>query len=250
MKRRVIFILVFLLTLSLSFSLSLAARPPKTTLDVTISLPLDGAEIENGAVFTVSGSVLATRGDAGYVETFVQYSVGADSINFIDVDDTYLEIIYGEQPQTKELSQDASYEVSWTLKGASGTYEIRILSQGSTAKSDASESRTVTILGPPPPSNGIYPVTSEYQDPETGYGTSLGTYENTYYEDGLYEILMEEKNPHGTKNPTDDTADLGWIYVFDNLGNEPREDTTFRFFGHMELSGEYLDSGFLEWDDQ
>ncbi len=243
-------VLVLLLTLSLSLNITLAAKPPRTALDVTILTPQDGDEIENNAVFIVSGSVLANRGDAGYVETFVQYSVGPGSIDFIDVDGAYLEIISGDQPQTAELMQDASYYVSWTLKGLPGTYEIRIFSQGSTAKSGASESRTVTILGPPPPSNGIYPVTSEYKDPETGYGTSLGTFENTYYEDGLYEVLMEEKNKHGTKNPTDDTADLGWIYVFDNLGTQPREDTTFRFLGHMELSGEYLDSGFLEWDDQ
>ncbi|MFW9963143.1 MAG: hypothetical protein ACFFCX_06255 [Candidatus Sifarchaeia archaeon] len=248
MKKRIILILVLMLTLSLSFNLSLAARPPKTTLDVTISIPLDGDKIENGAVFTVAGNVLAKRGDAGNVETLVQCSVGADSTDFINVDGTYLEIISGDQPQTAELLQDESDDVSWTLKGPPGTYEIRIFSQGSTAKSGASESRTVTILSPPPPSNGIYPITYEYQDPETGYGTSLGTYENTYYADGLYEILMEEKNPHGTKNPTDDTADLGWIYRFDNLGE--RGNTTFCFYGHMELSGEYLDSGFLEWDDQ
>jgi len=250
MKRRIMLVLVFALTLSLSFSYALAARPPKTVLDVTISNPDDGISVEEDETFAVAGNVLAKRGDAGFVETYVQYAVEGSN-DFTNVDGTDLVIVSGDQPQVSEqLLKDDSYGVSWTLTGNPGTYEIRIFSQGSTSKDGESDSRTVTILGPPPepPPDDYETIDWEYQDPETGFGTSSGTYENTYYADGLYEVLMEEKNPHGTKNPTDDTADLGWIYVFEDLG--PREHTTLFFYGHLELSGEYLDSGFLEWDDQ
>ncbi|MHA2302879.1 MAG: hypothetical protein ACXACD_18185, partial [Candidatus Thorarchaeota archaeon] len=228
----------------------------KTTLDVTILSPVDGLEIPYDEVlevcgtFEVTGNVQAKRGDAGYVQTFVQYAPGEGSTDFNNVGDTNLQIVDGDQPQTDTLSQDGSYGVSWILTGIPGTYEIRIFSQGETAKDGESDSHTVTLLGPPPdpPPDDCETIDAEYQDPETGYGTSSGTFENTYYADGVYEILMEERNRQGTKNPTDDTADLGWIYVFNNLG--PRLDTTFQFFGHMDLSGEYLDSGFLQWDDQ
>ncbi|MHA2351895.1 MAG: hypothetical protein ACXABX_02095 [Candidatus Thorarchaeota archaeon] len=250
MKRKIVLVLAFLLTLSLSFNLALAGKPPKTALDVTISNPPDGHTVEDGGIFSVTGNVVAKRGDAGSVETYVQCAFGEGSTDFTNVDGTYLEIISGGQPHITELLKDELYEVSWTLTGMPGTYEIRIFSQGSTSKDGESNSRTVTILGPPPepPPTDYETIDLEYQDPETGFGTSSGTYENTYYADGLYEILMEEKNSHGTKNPTDDTADLGWIYIFNNLGT--RDDTTFCFSGHLELSGEYLDSGFLEWDDQ
>jgi hypothetical protein len=240
---------------SLTTCFVLAGKPPKTALDVTILDPVDGLEIPYDDVlgecgtFEVTGTVTAERGDAGLVQTYVQYALEG-STDFNEVGDATLQIVSGSQPHTKTLSKDQSYGVSWTLTGIPGTYEIRIFSQGETAKDGESAARIVTLLGPPPdpPPDDYETIDAEYQDPETGYGTSSGTFENTYYADGVYEILMEERNRQGTKNPTDDTADLGWIYVFDNLG--PRLDTTFQFFGHVELSGEYLDSGFLEWDDQ
>ena len=139
-------VLVFALTLSLSINLALAGKPPKTALDVTITKPQDGRTVEDGEIFTVTGTVLAKRGDAGLVETFVQYSLGEGSNDFMNVDGTVLEIISGDQPHVAEqLLKDDSYGVSWTLTGSPGTYEIRIFSQGSTSKSGSSESRTVTI---------------------------------------------------------------------------------------------------------
>ncbi len=256
MNRRFLIAFAMVMMFSLSTCFVLAGKPPKTALDVTISSPDDGFEVEYDDVlevcgtFEVTGTVLAKRGDAGLVQTFVQYAPGEGSTDFNNVGDANLQIVDGDQPQTDTLSQDGSYGVSWILTGIPGTYEIRIFSQGETAKDGESDSRTVTLLGPPPdpPPDDCETIDAEYQDPETGYGTSSGTFVNTYYADGVYEILMEERNRQGTKNPRDDTADLGWIYAFDNLG--PRLDTTFRFYGHIELSGEYLDSGFLQWDDQ
>ncbi|MHA2192082.1 MAG: hypothetical protein ACXAAR_01500 [Candidatus Thorarchaeota archaeon] len=255
MKKKILIAFAMVMMFSLSTCFVLAGKPPKTTLDVTILSPVDGLEVpydevlEACGTFEVTGNVQATRGDAGYVQTFVQYAFEG-STDFNDVGDTTLQFVNGDQPQTDTLAKDESYGVIWTLTGIPGTYEMRIFSQGDTAKSGESSSRTVTLLGPPPdpPPDDCETIDAEYQDPETGYGTSSGTFVNTYYTDGEYEILMEERNRQGTKNPKDDTADLGWIYVFDNLG--PRFDTTFQFYGHMELSGEYLDSGFLQWDDQ
>jgi len=249
-KRRILLALVMVMMFSLSTCFALAGKPPQTALDVTISSPQDGVVVEYGGAFEVTGTVLAKRGDAGDVQTFVQYALGEGSTDFSDVGLTDIHIVSGDQPQAQTLLGDQSYPVSWTLTGSPGTYEIRIFSQGSTSKSGSSDSRTVTLLGlpPEPPPPGIETIDSEYQDPETGFGTSSGTYENTYYADGAYEILIEEADPNGTRNPTDDTTAFGWIYVFDNL-DTTRTDTTFCFYGHMELSGEYTDSGFLEWDD-
>ncbi len=250
MRRRITLVLIIFLTISLSLNYALAAKPPKTTLDVTIQSPQDGHTVNNGETFTVTGIVVAKSGDAGLVETYIQYAFGEGSTDFMFVDGTDLEIIDGDQPYVTELFMDDQYEVSWILNGSPGTYELRIFSEGSTSKDGESTSRTVNILGSPPepPPTEYETIDLEYQDPETGFGTSSGTYVNTYYVDGVYEVLMEEKNSHGTRNPTDDTADLGWIYVFNNLGS--RENTAFFFYGHLVLSGEYLDSGFLEWDDQ
>ncbi|MFW9911236.1 MAG: hypothetical protein ACFFEU_02140 [Candidatus Thorarchaeota archaeon] len=255
MKKRILIGFLMVMMFSLSTCFVLAGKPPKTALDVTISNPEDGFEVlydevlEACGTFEVTGDVTARKGDAGLVQTFVQYASGEGSTDFANVNGGDLWIVTGggEQPQIETLLNGESCPVSWTLTGNPGIYEIRIFSQGETAKDGESDSRTVTLLGPPPPDD-YETIDAEYQDPETGYGASSGTFENTYYADGVYEILTETRNRQGTKNPTDDTADLGWIYVFENLG--PRFNTAFRFYGHMELSGEYLDSGFLEWDDQ
>ncbi|MFW9943782.1 MAG: hypothetical protein ACFFB7_02190 [Candidatus Sifarchaeia archaeon] len=239
MKRRLTLVLTLALIFMLGSSYVMAAKPPKTVLDVTLLSPQDGVVVENGGAFAVEGTVLAKRGDAGLVETYVQYAVGEGSTDFANVDGTELEIVQGsgDQPQTQTLLVDESYFISWSLTGSPGTYEIRIFSQGSTSKSGLSESRTVTILGPPPPP-GIETIDSEYQDPETGYGMSSGNFEATYLVDGMYQILSEEKNNHGTRKPKDDTTEMGWIYVFDNL-ETPRSDTSFCLYGHTEFNNEF-----------
>jgi hypothetical protein len=257
LKKRILLAFIMVIMFSMSTCFVLAGKPPKTALDVTISSPEDGRKVKYDGTcgnFEVTGTVLAKRGDAGLVQTFVQYAQGEGSTDFNNVGDSTLQLVNGDQPQEYILSIDQSYEVSWTLTGIPGTYEIRIYSQGETAKSGESESRTVTLLGPPPepppdPPTDCEAIDWEYVDPENAFGTASGSFVDTYYEDGVYEVLMEEPNSHGTKNPTDDTADLNWIYEFNGLDPE-RSDTTFQFVGHMELSGEYLDSGFLEWDDQ
>jgi len=239
MKRKLTLILTLSLIFMLGSSYVMAARPPKTALDVTILNPQDGVVVENGGTFAVEGTVLAKRGDAGLVETYVQYAVGEGSTDFVNVEGTDLEIIpgSGNQPQTQTLPRGESYFVNWSLTGSPGTYEIRIFSQGSTAKSGSSESRTVTILGAPPPP-GVETIDSEHQDPDTGYGKSSGNFEATYLADGVYQILSEEKNNHGTKKPVDDTTEMGWIYVFEDL-ETPRSDTSFCLYGHTEFNNEF-----------
>jgi hypothetical protein len=239
MKRKLAFVLILALVFMLGSSCTMAARPPKTVLDVTILNPQDGLVVENGGTFAVEGTVLAKRGDAGVVETYVQYAVGEGSTDFMNVDGTCLVIMpgSGNQPQTKILPRDESYPVSWSLSGNPGIYEIRIRSQGSTAKVGTSDSRTVTILGPPPP-EGIETIDDEYQDPETGYGIALGNFEATYHADGAYQVLSEEKNSHGTKKPKDDTTDMGWTYVFADL-DSPRSDTAFYLYGHTVFNNDF-----------
>jgi len=226
-----LFAVVFLLTLSLSLNLALAAKPPKTALDVTILSPQDGLAIEEGELFSVSGSVLAKRGDAGSVETFVQYSFGEGSSDFTNVDGTYLEIISGVQPQMADLFQDETYGVSWSLIGVPGTYEIRIFSQGETAKSGSSESRTVTITHPSIP--GIELVDTEYICPEVGYGSTTGTYSDTFESDNVYEVLTEGINKQTAKSPGDDTSELGWIFEFNGLSS--RQDTKLYIECHADF---------------
>jgi hypothetical protein len=254
MKRRILSVAFLLALLFLSTSLAMAGKPPagkpsKASLDVTILSPVDGLTIEQGETFEVVAAVLAKNGDAGQVDSYVQYAVEGSTAFTNAGDDTELYILEGfEQPQTQVLANGVSYQVSWVLGGNPGTYEVRVSSQAATAKSDSSQSCTITINGPPPPP-GIETIDDEYKDPDAAFGVSVGTYQNTYNRDGVYEVLKEATNSQGTKNPTDDTADLNWIYVFSNLDTS-RNDTTFCLYGHMERSGEYLDSGFLEWDDQ
>ncbi len=253
MKRKLVFVLVFLLTISLSFDLALAGKPPKTALDVTISNPQDGITIEAGDIFTVTGNVLAMRGDAGSVETYVQYSLGEGSSDFVDVDGAYLEFVSGGQPQTANLLKDESYPVGWTLTGSPGTYEIRIFSQGSTAKSGSSESRTVTIT--PTSIPGVEFADAEYIDSSIGYGSTTGTYSDTFESDDTYEVLSEGVNKQGTKTPGDDTSELGWIFEFNGLPSRqntklyiechvdfPRRDAYFEGFAvQVEYQGVWYD---------
>ena len=258
MKKRILIGLLMVMMFSLSTCFVLAGKPPKTALDVEILKPGDGVEVPYNEVdeacgtFEVTGTVTAKRGDAGLVQTFVQYAIGG-STDFNFVGDVNIQIVSGDEHQDFILSKEQSYGVSWILTGIPDTYEIRIFSQGETAKDGESDSRTVTLLGAPPepppePPTDCETIDDEYVDPENAFGTSSGTFVNTYFVDEEYEVLMEQPNSHGTRNPTDDTADLNWIYEFDDLGT--RTNTAFRFVGHIELSGEYLDSGFLEWDDQ
>ena len=239
MKRRLTPVLALSLIFMLGIGYVMAAKPPKTALDVSILSPHDGIVVDNGGTFAVEGIVLAKRGDAGLVETYVQYGVGEGSTDFMNVEGIDLEVVpgSGDQPQTETLLKDESYIVRWDLTGSPGTYEIRIFSQSSTAKSGSSESRTVTILGASPPP-GVETIDSESQDPEIGYGKSLGTFESTYHKDGAYQILSEEKNGHGTKKPVDDTTEMGWSYVFDDL-ETPRDDTSFCLYGHTEFNNEF-----------
>ena len=252
MKRRILLVTFLIGVLFLSTSLATAKKPPRTSLVVTISSPVDGLTIEEGETFEVVAMVGAKDGDAGQVDSYVQYAVGEGSTEFTNAgEDTALYILPDyEQPQSQVLASGDSYTVSWILGGSPGTYEVRVSSESTLAKSESSQSRTITINGPPapPPPSGIETIDYEYKDPDAPFGVSIGTYQDTYYQDGVYEVLKEEKNSQGTKNPTDDTADLNWIYVFSNLDTS-RHDTTFYLYGHMERSDEYLDSGFLEWDD-
>ncbi|MFX1263086.1 MAG: hypothetical protein ACFFAZ_13445, partial [Promethearchaeota archaeon] len=259
MKKRILIGILMVMMFSLSTCLVLAGKPPKTALDVTISNPDDGLEVSYDEVdeacgtFEVTGTVTAKRGDAGLVQTSVQYAIGEGSTDFNFVGDAQIQIVSGDEHQDAILGKDQWYDVNWTLTGVPDTYEIRLFSEGAASKDGESSSRTVTLLGAPPepppePPTDCETIDDEYVDPENSFGTSSGTFVDTYFVDEVYEVLMEQPNSHGTKNPTDDTADLNWIYEFDDLGT--RTNTTFRFVGHIELSGEYLDSGFLEWDDQ
>ena len=253
MKKKIMFAFVFLLTISLSFNIALAAKPPKTALDVTILNPQDGHTFENGEFFNVNGNVLAKRGDAGSVEIFVQYALGEGSTDFMNIDGTSLEIIRGFQPQTAQLLKDESYDVSWTLTGTPGTYEIRIFSQGSTAKSGSSESRTVTIT--PTSIPGIELADADYVDPSTGYGSRTGSYSDTFDSDDIYEVLSEGVNKQGTRTPGDDTSELGWIFEFNGLPSRqntrlyiechadfPRRDAYYEGFAvQAEYQGRWYD---------
>jgi hypothetical protein len=202
---------------------AVAGKPPKAMLSVDISSPSDGLEVDEGVSFEVHGLVTCSKDDGGIVDTYVEFAVGEGSTSFAPVDGVLLQILSGSQPQTQELLNGQSYAVAWTLAGNPGVYEIRIHSEGTAAKAGSSESRTVTINGPPPPP-GVFYVTSEYQDPAVGYGTATGSFMNTFDVDGVYEILSEEKDNQGTKKPVDDTTLLGWIYEFGGL--EPRPETT------------------------
>ncbi|MFW9943779.1 MAG: hypothetical protein ACFFB7_02175 [Candidatus Sifarchaeia archaeon] len=227
----IVIAITVILVVPAGFNSVTAKKPPRTALDVTITSPLDGIEVVKGNTFTVEGSVLAKRGDAGPVETFVQYSVGEGSTDFVNVDGTDLQIISGDQPQTETLQKDASYAVNWTLSGNLGTYEVRIFSQGSTVKSGASESRTVTISPETIPSTELVDV--EYRDSSIGYGSATGIYSDTFYSDNVYEVLTEGVNKHGTNTPSDDTSELGWIYEFDGL--TPRFDTDLQIECYAEF---------------
>lgn len=246
MKRKLALALILALVFMLGSSCVMAGKPPKTMLDVRILKPEDGHVVANSGTFTVEGTVLAKRGDAGLVEAYVQCASGEGSTDFTNVDGTNLVIVpgSGNQPQTKYLSEDDSYSVSWSLSGSTGTYEIRILSQGSTAKSGTSDSITVIILGPPPP-EGIETIDDDYQDPDIGYGKASGSFEATYRTDGTYQILSEEVNTQGTKKPKDDTTEMGWFYVFNNL-ESPRSDTAFCLYGHTEFNNDF---GMFAWAD-
>ena len=246
MKRNAICTIPIILVLILSIGIVAvsAVKPIKTVLDVTITSPNDGVVVENDGTIEVTGLVVSVKGDAGHVDTYVQYAIGAGSTDFSNIgssDTSVLHIVNGPQPQTQSLLKDESYVVSWTLIGPTGTYEIRVFSEGEFSKSGSSESVTVRILGALPPP-GVEVVYSEAQDSSIGYGVSTWTFENTFNADGVYEILSEEKNAHGTKKPVDDTTELGWIYKFD-LPTQ-RTTTTFYFYGYAVFEDNDADTSF------
>lgn len=235
-------VLIFVLVLSMGIGAALAARPTRTALEVTITSPPDGLEVAQEDIFTVEGLVIARNGDAGLVETFVQYAIGDGATDFRNVDGANLQILSGLQPQAQSLLKDQQYIVSWTLSGSPGVYEIRILSQGATAKSGTSVSRTVIII--PEPIPGVELVDSEYRDSSIGYGSATGTYANTFYSDDVYEVLSEGINAHGTKKTGDDTSELGWVYEFSGLS--PRLDTMLYIECHAVFpSGDPIYEGFV-----
>ncbi len=247
MKRNVIIaiLVIQVLLVSTGALVGSTGKPPKTTLSVSMTGPVNGLEVEDGGSFDVTGIITALKGDAGLVMSYVQYAVGEGSSDFNDLggsDTSVLHIVSGEQPQYQSLVQDESYAVSWTLAGPAGSYEIRIRSDGELAKSGESDSVTVTILAPPPPP-GVEVVVSEEMDTSIGFGSVTGSYANTYSADGLYEILTEEKNTCGTKKPVDDTTELGWIYTFDVP--TPRTATIFYFYGYAEFGDGDTDTAFL-----
>jgi hypothetical protein len=217
-------------------------RPSKATLSVEISAPSDGILVENGGRFIVSGDIFCQKGDAGNVDSYIQYSIGEGSSDFKTIDSSKFQVIVGDHPQSQYLLQDESYSVFWELEGSPGTYELRIYGEANPAKPGVSESRTVTIEGPSPPPD-IETIDSGYQDPIIGFGTATGTYVNTYFEDGSYEVLAEEKNKQGTRKPVDDTTELGWIFVFENL--QARQNTMLSIFGHAIFPSEDTDSKFV-----
>ncbi|MFX1561606.1 MAG: hypothetical protein ACFFBL_13535, partial [Promethearchaeota archaeon] len=241
MKRRFTLALVMVLIITLGCGHVMATKRPKTMLDVTILNPQSNIVVESDSIFGVTASVLAQKGDAGLVETYIQYAVGEGSTDFANIDDggaTELEIKDGNQPQIETLLNGQSCEVSWTLKGVPGTYEIRVFSQGSTAKSGFSETRTVTIRAPSPPPETFF-VTSEHQDTVIGFGSSVGSFAKTFSEDGFHEVLIEEKNDQGTKKPIDDTTELGWVFEFS--GVETRPETTLYLKGYAEFPADDTD---------
>ena len=234
-------VLVSVLILSV-FSQSVSApRPPKAILSVVISEPQDGIEIDETLNFDVSGTVTCTKDDCGIVDSYVEFAVGEGSTDFNPIDSMNLWIVSGPQPQSQVLLKDESYGVTWTLAGRSGVYEIRIRSEGAIAKTVTSESRTIAVKGPPPPP-GVFYVTNEYQDPVTGFGTVSGSYMNTLDADGIYEVFSEQKNDQGTKKPTDDTTEFGWIFEFSGLGERTR--TTLSMLGRVDFTISDSDTAF------
>lgn len=217
-----------------------AKPPPRATLTATITSPPDMLEVAYGGQFTVSGTVSCQNGDAGTVETFVQYA-HAGSTEFDNVDGIDLYIVVGDQPQIQTLQEGQSYEVTWILAGEPGEYEVRINSQARRVKADASEARMVTIQSLTPPPN-IETVDANYQDPVIGFGVASGSYTNTYAADGVYQVLSEERDRQGTKKPVDDLMKLGWIYEFQDMN--PRTETLIGFFGHAELLADDSDTEF------
>ena len=138
-----------------SITITQSKRPPKATLLVEITAPSDGTIVENEGSFTVSGNILCQKGDAGMANSYIQYSIGEGSNDFITVDGSNFQIIVGDHPQSQNLLKDESYSVFWELTGTPGTYEIRIYSEAQLAKSGSSESRTITIEGPAPPPSDV-----------------------------------------------------------------------------------------------
>ncbi len=244
MKREVALSVVVMgiLLASVFWQSGMAAKPPKASLSVNTSEPVDGVVVETGGSFDVVGIVNAIKGDAGAVRVYVQFSYGEDTSNFENVDGNTLSIVNGQQPYSTALLNGESVSVSWTLTGQPGTYEIRVYAVADLAKSGSSNSVTVIIEAPPPPP-GVFLISGENQDSSIGYGSSSGTYSNTFYDDGVYEILSEEKNAHGTKKPVDDSTELGWIFEF-NLPT-PRSTTTFYFYGYAEFPEGDSDTTFL-----
>ncbi len=251
MKKSITYSTILLIFLVLSFGVLMvsAKPPPRTVLSAAITTPQDDHVVADGEMFIVMGNVVAKRGDAGLVDTYIQYAVGEGSSAFTNLgyDSSVLHIVADAQPQSQFLQKDQSYDVQWTLVGPTGTYEIRLYSEGEQAKPGESDAVTVKIQGPGPPS-GAYFVSSEQQDPSTGYGSATGSFTDTFYGDGTYEILTEEKNPQSTKKPKDDTTELGWIFHFEGL-TETRTSTMFYFFGYMEFPEDDSDTSFLvqEW---
>jgi len=243
LKRRNLTIALFMgLLIFTSITITQSKRPPKATLRVEITAPSDGTIIEYEGSFTVSGNILCQGDDAGTVNSYVQYSIGEGSNDFNTVDGSNFQIIAGDHPQSQNLLKDEFYSVFWELTGSPGTYEIRIFSEAQRTKSGSSDSRTVTVEGPSPPPD-IEAIDSEYQDPIIGFGTTSGSYVSTYLVDGTYEILNEEKNTHGTKKPRDDTTELGWIFIFEDL--QERQNTVLNIFGHANFPSDDTDGAFI-----
>lgn len=226
---------------SVMSQMATAKRPARTKLNVGMTEPIDGLVVDNGASFSVSGTVESKNGDAGYVEASVQYSLGAGTSAFVDINGNRLERLTGLQPQASSIMSGEQYSVTWTITGEPGVYEIRIYCVSSSGLEGKSTSATVTIQAPPPPAGTYFP-TGEYQDPAIGFGSAIGSYLDTLVQDGTYEILQEQVNTQGTKKPVDDITELGWIYEFTGLGT--RTQTTLNFFGHVETTASDSDTGF------
>lgn len=234
-------LLVVVMVSSVMSQVVTAKKPARISLVVGMTGPVDGLIVENRDSFTVSGTVESRNGDAGYVEAFVQFSLGAGTSSFVDITGQRLEILTGLQPQASSILNGEQYSVTWSIAGEPGVYEIRIYCVSSGGLEGESTSATVTIKAPPPPAGTYFP-TGEYQDPDTGFGSTTGSYIDTLLQDGIYEILREEVNTQGTKKPVDDITELGWIFEFAGLG--ARTQTTLNFFGHVETTASDSDTGF------
>ncbi|MCK5151847.1 MAG: hypothetical protein KAQ65_08400, partial [Candidatus Thorarchaeota archaeon] len=165
MRREVALALIIMgfLMASVFLQTGMARKPPKASLNVGMSDPIDDLSVPTDGSFAVSGSIQAVKGDAGDVRSYVQYSRGIESSEFVNVDGIYLTIDEGLQPQSDNLIKEEQYAVTWTISGQPGTYEIRIYSESTRAKTGTSQPSTVTIEIPPPPP-GIFTATDEYQD--------------------------------------------------------------------------------------